>query len=202
MSMDKIIDKIISDARADAQDALARAGQRAAEQEAELEKETDARVARILAQAHSDAAEAHRRLQLVAELEGRKRALALRREVLDEAFSMALSQLDGLTGQVWEDMITATVLHAAQSGEERLLVPAADRPLYEGGLLQRLNQALQAAGKAGALTLDVRSAPFAHGVALIGDTCDVDGSTGALLHEARARCEAHIAGLLFGAGEG
>jgi V/A-type H+-transporting ATPase subunit E len=202
MSVDKIIDKILADARSDAQDALAQAQQRAAELAAELEKETDVRVERILAQAQSDAAEAHRSQRLVAELERRKRALALRREVLDEAFSQALMQLNTRSGQAWEDMITATVLRAAQTGEERLLAPAADRPAYEAGLLQRLNQALAAAGKPGALTLDQQNAHFAHGVALIGNTCDVDGSTEALLHEARARCEGRVAELLFGGREG
>ena len=202
MSVDKIIDKILSDARSDAQTALEQAREHAAEMAAALEKETDAHVTRILGQAHGEAAEAHRSLRLVTELEGRKRALALRREVLDEAFSEALAQLDGLSGPAWEDMITAIVLRAAETGGERLRVPAADRPLYEAGLLQRLNQALAAAGKAGALTLDGQDAPFAHGVALIGQTCDLDGSTGALLQEARARCEPRIAALLFGEREG
>lgn len=194
--MDKIIDRILEDARADAAATAEAARVKAEEAARAIAGEADRTVARITAQAESDCAEEHRRGRLIAELQGRKTALALRRQVLDEAYDQALAALLAQKGPKWEALITSVVLEGARTGLEKLRVPAADRELYlSGGLLERLNGALARKGLPGRLTLD--DAEAKSGVVLIGETSDVDGSLEALLNDFRQRSEREIDLLLY-----
>ena len=196
MSVDKIIDRILEDAKADAAATMDAARQKAAAAAQAIAQEADRAVSAIEAQAQADCAEEHRRGRLIAELQGRKDALAQRREVLDEAFSQALKDLHEQKGPKWEALITSVVLQGARTGREKLRVPAGERELYlSGGLLERLNGALARKGLPGNLSLD--DGEVKSGVALIGETSDVDDSLEALLADVRQRCEHEIDRLLY-----
>lgn len=211
MNVDKIIDKIQQDAAADAATVIAAASEKAAVSTAAITAEAESKIVEIEKVTQNNIAEAYRRRQLIAELEGRKSALAKKREVLDEAFAQALAELSALSGEKWEALVTRIVLESAETGTEKLRVPAKDRAQYKSGvfekldaafshkgaLLDKLNAALVAAGKKGSLTLDEMGAPFESGVALIGETSEVNGSFDALLRDVRENCEREIAQLLF-----
>lgn len=216
MNIDTIIEKIHQDAAADAASATASANAKAASSAAAIAAEANHKIAEIEKNAKNEIAEVYRRRQLIAELEGRKSALAKKREVLDEAFALALLELCAMSGDKWESLITRIVLESVQTGTEKLRVPAKDLPKYKSGvyekldaafshkgaLLDKLNTALVATGKKGALTLDDTAAPFENGIVLIGKTTEVNGSFEALLRDAREYCEREIAQLLFSATEG
>ena len=99
----------------------------------------------------------------------------------------------------WEKLITNIVVKAAETGTEKLCVPAADRAKYESGFLDRLNAALVQAGKKGGLTLSDEAAKFAGGILLQGKTSDFDGSFATILKDVRTRIEKEVADMLFAA---
>jgi V/A-type H+-transporting ATPase subunit E len=99
----------------------------------------------------------------------------------------------------WEQLITSIVVKSAETGTEKLCVPAADRAKYEGGFLAKLNAALVQAGKQGGLTLSDEAAKFAGGILLQGKTSDFDGSFATILGDVRTRIEKEVADMLFAA---
>lgn len=198
MAGDKILQKIEEEAKQEAAAIQSAAAEKAQKEREKILGAAKAQAAEIAAKAEKDAAEAASRQQLVAELENRKNTLRSEREVLSEAFQKAAEKVAALSGKDWEDLIVRTVLSADIAGTEKLVVPAKDRPLYEKGLLEKINGALKQQGKPGKLTLSDKNAAFDGGVLLEGDDCDYDGSFATLLEDVRTGEEYQVARILFG----
>lgn len=213
MSSNKIIEKIRQDAEAQAAATLAQAREKAAASCDLIQSDAEKAAAAIAEKTRSDVEEIHRRRLLVAGLEGRKNALAARREVLDEAFSMALDELCALPEDRWAALIVRLAADAAETGTETICVPAADREKYrsdffsqlqtamgqKGSVLDAINAELVRAGKQGALKLSETPANIRGGFLLVGEKADVNCSFEALVRQERELCEKEAAALLFGA---
>lgn len=197
MAADKIIQQIKADAQAAADQISAEALEKAASLGEKIIQEANARVLQIEASAKADADEELRRAQLIAELEGRKSELSSKRAVLDEAYEEAAKELSALSGEKWEKLIISIVLSCSETGAELLRVPSKDREKYQAGMIDKLNDALKAAGKKGCLTLDEKPASFADGIALVSKTSEIDGSFSAVLSDMRRQTEKDVAALLF-----
>ena len=201
MAANKIILKIEEEGIREAAEIVDAAKKKAA---ASTEKITAAAKVKIeeinaQAQAAADADEAARRQILIAELEARKNSLDSKRRVLEAAFAKAEETIAAMPEDKWEKLITSIVVKSAETGTEKLCVPAADRAKYEGGFLARLNEALVKAGKQGGLTLSDDAAKFAGGILLQGKTSDFDGSFATILRDVRTRIEKEVADMLFAA---
>jgi len=196
---DKIIQKIEEEARQDAAAIGAQAQEKAQKEREQILAKAKAEVAAIEAKAKVDAKEAAGRLNLIAELQSRKAALASKREVLQEAFAEAAKKLADLDKEQWEKLILHQILSADLTGHEQLVVPAKDRAAYKDGFLKKINKKLQQQGKDGKLSLADEAAEFDDGLLIIGDTCDYDGSFTTLLDDVRTEEEYRVAEILFGA---
>ena len=117
---------------------------------------------------------------------------------MEEVFAKAEAALNNLPGDKWEKLITSMVVEASETGTEVLHVPAADMDKYKNGFLAKLNDALKAAGKQGALTLSADPAKFKGGVELEGKTTDYNCSFANVIRDLRKQEERKVAGLLFG----
>jgi V/A-type H+-transporting ATPase subunit E len=197
VSADRILDKIKQDAIQEAALIKAQGEAKAEEIRASLARKTDEQIEAVMTKTRREAEEMERRAMLMAGLESRKNTLAARRAALDEVFERALGRLASLEGERFDALIQKIVLESAESGEERLRVPAKDLERYQNGLLIKLNRALEGAGKKGGLTLDETPAAFTGGVQLIGVQSDVNGSFEALLRALREQLESEVASLLF-----
>ena len=204
MSTDKILQRIISEAEEQADQIRLQAQEKAKELESSVLKKAQERADALKASAAREGEEIQKRQMLVAGLEARKQTLQAKRAVLDEVFSAALEELCSLDGERFASLITKIVLEAAQTGRETLRVPAGDRARYEdeswsaqGSMLQRLNRALEAAGKTGGLSLDPCPASFSGGVQLCGEKSDVNASFESLVKAAREESELEVSHILF-----
>ena len=150
-----------------------------------------------------EAAETEKRRLLTAGIEARKNTLAAKRALLDRAFDEAVAQLCALDDKTYAALVTRLVVAGSETGSEALRVPAAHRDRYTkpfvGGKtqLEALNEALCAAGKKGALTLDAEPAKFRGGVLLVGPEADIDCSFEALVAAFRDTHEAEVSARLF-----
>ena len=178
----------------------------AAEEAASLRKQGEERAAaaeKQIIDAAAAAADLERREQLMTGLETRKNTLASRREVIDEAFQKALSDLCALPEERWAALIRRIVLESAETGRETLLVPEADLSRYrkpfagDTSMLEQLNAALKEKGLAGELTLSETPAKIRGGVLLSGEKYDVNGSFEMLLSLVREDCEREIYHILY-----
>ena len=199
MAANKIILKIEEDGAREAAEIVDAAKKKAAASTEKIKAAAKVKIDEINAQAAADADEAARRQTLIAELEARKNALDSKRKVLEEAFAKAEETINAMPDYKWEQFITSIVVKSAETGTEKICVPAADRAKYEGGFLARLNDALVKAGKQGKLTLSDEAAKFSGGILLQGKTSDFDGSFATTMRDVRTRIEKEVADMLFAA---
>lgn len=199
MAANKIILKIEEDGAREAAEIVDAAKKKAAASTEKIKAAAKVKIDEINAQAAADADEAARRQTLIAELEARKNALDSKRKVLEEAFAKAEETINAMPDYKWEQFITSIVVKSAETGTEKICVPAADRAKYEGGFLARLNDALVKAGKQGKLTLSNEAAKFSGGILLQGKTSDFDGSFATIMRDVRTRIEKEVADMLFAA---
>ena len=199
MAANKIIIKIEEDGAREAAEIVDAAKKKAAASTEKIKAAAKVKIDEINAQAAADADEAARRQTLIAELEARKNALDSKRQVLEEAFAKAEETINAMPDYKWEQFITSIVVKSAETGTEKICVPAADRAKYEGGFLARLNDALVKAGKQGKLTLSDEAAKFSGGILLQGKTSDFDGSFATIMRDVRTRIEKEVADMLFAA---
>lgn len=162
----------------------------------QAELSAKASVLEIQKNAEADAAEHKRRGLAVAELEARKRALATRQALIDTAFEETLKALAVLDEGKYAEWIVKTVLEAAETGEETLLVAEKDRPLFTK-MLDKLNKSLAESGRKGALKLSPESGAFVGGMVLIGEYTEKNCTFETLLRLEREDIEAEVASILF-----
>lgn len=162
----------------------------------QAELNAKASVLEIQKNAEADAAEHKRRGLAVAELEARKRALATRQALIDTAFEETLKALAVLDEGKYAEWIVKTVLEAAETGEETLLVAEKDRPLFTK-MLDKLNKSLAESGRKGALKLSPESGAFVGGMVLIGEYTEKNCTFETLLRLEREDIEAEVASILF-----
>ncbi len=203
MSADKIIEKIQAKALEDVAVIEDEAKEKCEKIVAAIDAQTEADLEALKVGEKAEENEIRRRRQLMTRLEERKRALAAKRQVMEEVFSEAQQRLENLDDQAWAEMIKKIVVASAETGHEVLIVPDQDRVRYTqdfaGGknMLDQLNDALVAAGKPGQLTLSDTAAKFSAGITLAGEQSDVDASFESLIRDARDKFEYEVAKILF-----
>lgn len=198
MSTEKILQKIRQEAEAEAADSIAAAKEKAEKSAEVILNAARERAAAIGKAAMAEAEEIKRRKMLSAGLEMRKNTLRRKREVLDEAFALALKRLCGLPDERYEALIAKLVIGSAETGTETLCVAQADRARFENGLTDKLNARLAESGKTGGLSLSPVPANIQGGAVISGDRADVNASFEALIRFARENAEREVAAILFG----
>ena len=193
MGAEAIIEKIRKNAAEEAASLRKQGEERAAAAEKQIIDAASAEAEEILRNAKAAAADLERREQLMTGLETRKNTLASRREVIDEAFQKALSDLCALPEERWAALIRRIVLESAEADLSRYRKPFAG----DTSMLEQLNAALKEKGLAGELTLSETPAKIRGGVLLSGEKYDVNGSFEMLLSLVREDCEREIYHILY-----
>lgn len=209
MGAEAILEKIRKNAEEETA-ALKKQGEEKAESAAtKIIADAEEQAESILQAAMKTVEEMERREMLMAGLETRKNTLASRRSMVDEAFVEAGRQLMQLPEGRWRALILRLVVEAAETGEEILKVPAADREKYEAvpegslpiigekSFLKQINAALKDSGKEGKLTLADAPAEMSGGFELCGPVYDVNASYEMLLSLVREESEQEIYRILY-----
>lgn len=96
----------------------------------------------ILAKGRADAEQQVERLDSVAALEGRKRTLAAKQEMMDRAFELALDKLCALPRDEMVELLAALAVRAARTGREEIILNAQQREELGPDVCERANAAL------------------------------------------------------------
>lgn len=197
MKADAIAKKIIDDARAQAAVTLADANERAEQYKGRMDKETEQRRADAMKQAQVDCGELRERMLRMAELDQKKAQLAVKRELIDQAFGAALQKLQSM------DVASKTVyfeklIEENAMGDEELVVSAKDAEIFTPGCLARINARLKGAGKPGAITLSPDRRETGGGFILKKSGKEVNCTFAAMISQIRPSLEAQVAQTLFG----
>ncbi len=203
MSADKIIEKILSNAEEDVRTIEAEGLTKQTEAVNAIEAQTRRHLSDLEKKQAADLEEVRRRSELITRLDIRKQTLAVKRSVIDDAFSKARQALNALPDDRWAALIAKIVVEGVQSGNEKLLVPAGQRSRYTDtfidgkSMMAYLKDALKNAGKPDSITLSDVDAPFDGGVLLEGEESDVNGSFDGLIQNVRETYEHTVYEQLF-----
>lgn len=198
MSAEKIIKRIEDDTQLECEQIISAAKEKAEEIIADSKKEAAQKAAEIDEKSKKDCEEVLRRRLQIAELDIRKKNLAVKREVLDEAIAGAMKNICSLPQKDWEDLIVKNVVANALTGDEKLMVRADEKAKF-AAILPRINKELAASGKNGNVTIDSEAAGFIGGFALVSSKIELNCSFEVMLREARTRLERNITDMLFSA---
>ena len=151
MDATEILRLIESEAREAASQALLDAQKKADALRAESEQKQAALREAMEKRIQAETAEMEGRMLRMAELEDRKAQLAMKRQVMDEAFSLAKAQLCKLPDEQKRAFFREQLLSAA-NGDETVCVGKESPAWFTDAFLADVNAALVRAGKPGNLT--------------------------------------------------
>lgn len=140
------IEKITARIAQDADAEIARLNQQTQEQIREMQDKAQAQADReradILARGRRAADERLERLKSAAGMETRKLVLAMKQEVLSQAFDQALDQLCALPDAEYVELLTRLVLEASSTGKEQLVFSPKDRARVGKQVVVAANEAM------------------------------------------------------------
>ena len=195
--IDKITARIETDAVADAA-RLAEETKRQCEAiQAEGEKKAQERYWEKVRQGVATAEDRVQRLAKTADMESRKSVLGCKQALVAQAFDKAEERLRALAGEDYVNVLVALALRASTSGTEELVLTARDKKLFGEKVLEKANAALEAAGKAGRLTIADEDGDFDRGLICREGSVGVNCAFGSLMAQARETMAADVAAALF-----
>ena len=187
-----ICERILSDARQEAQQELSAAREKAAAIRAGFEAQAQADREQALQRARQESEEQRNNMLRMAQLDEKKLDLAMKREVLDEAFESVVQAMCQLDDDRARDFVEGLLLEAAE-GECAIVVREEDAHLYDEAFLNRVNGKLQGAH----VTLAEERRTIRGGFVLVSGGMEINCAYDAVVLQARSALEAQAAQALF-----
>lgn len=196
LNADAITNKILEDARQSASQTLREADARARMLRGESDRKIEQAQNHAMEQARRDCAELRDRMLRMAELDQRKELLAVKRNVIDMAFDVALQKMRAMKPNKARAFMKKLLMETA-AGDERVIVSKGDEEIFDADFFEEINEALENAGKPGKLMLTSEARELGGGLILNRGGMDVSYTYPSLMAERRPALEAEAAGILF-----
>jgi V/A-type H+-transporting ATPase subunit E len=182
-----LCDKILEDARLEARSIIENA-----------EKEAFQKVTVMTEKAKEEAEQIKKRMQAVAELEERKRALKHRQNLIDKAFTLALDRITSLPEEEYSAFLERMLLKAAKEGRGEIRLSEKDKERLGKDFISRINKKLSKEGKKAELVMAEESLDSLGGFVLTYGDMEINCSLETLMNMARPGLESRVAEILFG----
>ncbi len=193
----KLIEKILSEAKAVANAEKKNADEKAREILGKAEQKAKDARERADAGAAAEAEDRKKRIQSVYDLEHKKDILAMKRDVLDTAFSKAENDIAALPDADYCGLMTRLLLECAESGTGEICVADADKKRLGADFLAKANAALKEKTGKGEVTLNPGSNGKKSGLVYRKGGMEIDCSVTAVVTLAREQMETDVAAILF-----
>lgn len=151
--IDRISSRIEADAQAQGAKLIEQARFKATEIEVQYAAKASDLTHQLRDKSRAEAEESRRRAVGVAELEARKRLLAAKQQVLDEAFNGALQKLDSLPEEELVALLARLAASASRDGGGQIVLNPADHNRFGKKVCEQANAILVGEGKSGSLSL-------------------------------------------------
>ena len=190
---EKIIAHIQADAKAQADAILAQAERQCAGIKAEFDSQAAERYSeRIRAgvKACQDQLDSQQR---IAQMEAKKSLLAVKQEMVAESFDKARDQILNLPREQYIDFLAKLAAKASVSGDEEIVLNAADREAVGEQVVKAANEKLNG----GKLSLSQETGSFDGGLLLRRGNVEVNCTVELLVELCRGEMSAELASVLF-----
>jgi len=196
MNAEAILVKIEEDAKLSAERILSDAQARAEAMKHASRKKIEDMHKATVSKAAEDSAELEQRMLRMAGLDERKLLLARKRDLIEEAFTIAREQVGGAPAAQKRQFFLAQLLKNA-AGNETVVVGETRADWFDSSFIEDANRALATAGKNGGLTLAQERAAGCEGVVLKARGAETHCTFEAILTELRPQLELSVAAMLF-----
>ena len=177
-------------------------------------EEAEQKRAELLEKANADGEQTYRRMLAVAGLEGRKKLLGAKQEMIDAAFAKAMEKVTGLPDRQYQELLERMIAEAAagyrepseqaggtdipQERSREVMLSEKDAARMDGRFIININKRLSASGKKGTITLSEKRIRAAGGFILkIGDM-EINSTFEILFEMLRTQLESDVVSILFG----
>jgi V/A-type H+-transporting ATPase subunit E len=191
--IEKITARIAADAEAANSVVREESAKRIAEIRAEYEKQAQEQSAAILRAGEKEAQQLASRVERTAQLEAKRQLLAVKQEMVSEAFELAKSKFAQMPQAEYVAYLSRQIA-AACSGDAQLVLNAADKAAHSAQLEALCNTMLK--GK-GTVTVAEETADIIGGFILKQGDVEVNGTVDILLELIRGELAAQVAQVLF-----
>ncbi len=195
MNAEQVVEKILSEAGAEAEQIKAAAAEKCAVAETELNSELADYEKQTQGLAEQAAEDKKARMLATANMEIKKEYLAAKVALLDEVFGKVRERIKGLSDSEYENLITSLMIKAVESGDEQVIVGAAEERINHS-LIKQVNRKL-GPGYKGNLSLSGDRVNIGAGFILKRGKIQVNVSIDVLLTEARDKFEMELIEELF-----
>jgi V/A-type H+-transporting ATPase subunit E len=196
MDAEHVVEKRLSEARAESARIKAEAEQKAVEAATQLEKDL-AQYGKQTEELAAQAAEDKKaRMLAAARMKQQKEYLAEKVSLIDKVFAGARERLKSMPDDDHEKLITALMVNAVQSGDEKVVV-GSDEQRINQSMIKHINRKL-GPGYKGNLSLATDRADIDGGFILRRGKIQVNVSVDVLVAQARDQLELELAEELFG----
>ncbi len=195
--IDKITARLSEEAEAAASVVLAEADAKCAEIKAGYLKREEALKAALKDEADRERKSEAERLESSLLMMEKKEMLALKQEMVEEAFGLAREKLLSLSEEEYTAFLAREAAAAAEHGLGSIVLNPEDRKKYGPKVLSEANRLLREKGIGGELTLDDETREIAAGVVLKNGAVEVNCSVDTLLALMRKELASEVASILF-----
>jgi V/A-type H+-transporting ATPase subunit E len=151
---------------------------------------------KAMAQARLDGVELRDRMLRMAELDQRKELLAMKREVIDQAFNRAIARMQDMELPMARTYIEGLLLESAE-GDEQIIISGQDEAIYDAAFLKSVNEKLALSGRLGKLSLSPERRDIRGGFVLTCGGVEINCAFDAVIGQRRALLELPTANALF-----
>lgn len=202
MANERITQRILEEAQQKAAEITAQAESAAKRATEEARAKTQADCEAILLRANNDAEEKQRRAVVVAELDSRKKELAVKREVLDIAYEKAAQAFVAMDDAAYQAAYIKVTLPSISKGTESVAPGKQDEQRLGAAFVDRLNAEAAKKGLPGELKLGPARTDMDRGVVISDRGMEINLSTASVMRSVREETEGEVAKILFAAQEG
>ena len=190
---EKIIAHIQADAKAQADAILAQAEQQCAGIREDFENKAKEAYAGKIRAGVKDCEDLSESKSRIAQMESKKSILALKQEMVSEAFSRAKDVVLALPDEQYCAFLTKLAIQSAPDGQGQVILNARDREKYGEAVVSRANDSL-----GGNLKLSSETGEFAGGLMIRNGAVEVNNTLELLIDLCRGDMAAEVAKILFG----
>ncbi|HHV78798.1 MAG TPA: hypothetical protein GXX40_04205 [Firmicutes bacterium] len=197
MALQDIIQRIAREASAEADGIVQQARARCDELRQSARSEAEKRKEQILKAAREQAEDVKKRVLTMAELDNRKALLSAKQTMVDKAFEHAIQSLGNMDPHRYSKVMKKLLLSAVETGDEEVIVSAADKKRLGDGFLEAVNKELVAKGLAGKLSFANETRNMSGGFILRRGNVELNATFDTRIKQLRDIIEADVAGILF-----
>ena len=189
MGKDAIIAKIGAEAEEKSAAVISAAEQKANEITAKATAEAEEFVEKVSSEADAEAAKRIEQRKTLSELDGRKIILKAKRDVINDAFIVALDKLRSVSKTYYLRLVERSIAENAETGDVIVL--------SKDGVLSEKDVEAMPCFKNFNLSVAKERGDFNGGVKLVGKNCDKDLSFAAIIEGVKEEKTAGVASVLF-----